>query len=100
MNRPSLPPLRRIADKVISHVIDELRSLLSTIVNERILWGNLVTITFTAGATPVEIKHNLNRQPTGYIVVRRSANITVYDAAGAGLWVQASAAGSATLYVF
>jgi hypothetical protein len=100
----NLPPLRRLADAVTDRVVMELRGLLQTVVAEPILFGRVVELTFTGADTPVPVRHGLQRTPVGYLTIKRSAHIVVRDAVApageAGLWVQSSGAGNATLYVF
>jgi hypothetical protein len=39
----------------------------------------ILTFVFTASAVNVAVAHGLGRVPAGYMVVGRSANVTVYD---------------------
>ena len=100
MNKISLPPSRQLKDEATHKTVQELRQTLQQICDEPVLGGIHVDLVFTGAAAPMEVRHGLNRQPTGYVVVRRTADIAVYDAAGEGLWVQASGAGTVKLYVY
>ncbi len=97
MARPSLPPLRRIKDIVLNMVVTELRDAIRRLLDEPILFGQFISLTFTAADTPVRVQHSLNGVATRYIVVKSSVNVR--DATGEGLWVQADDAGTATVYV-
>lgn len=60
-------------------------------------------VTFTASGTEVIVTHGLKTTPLGYLVIKRSAAITVYD--GLTTWTQeyislrADGAGTATVLV-
>lgn len=66
--------------------------------------AKILTLTFSSSATDTTLVHGLGRVPTGYLVLRRSANMVVYD--GTGAWsansisLKSSAAGNATISVF
>lgn len=66
--------------------------------------GKMHTLTFSSANTDTALVHGLGRVPSGYLVVRRSANMTVYDGANAwtpaNAYLRASSAGSITVFVF
>lgn len=63
-----------------------------------------LTLTFSSANTDASLAHGLGRVPVGYWVLRRSANMVVYDGANAwnanSIYLRASAAGSITVAVF
>jgi hypothetical protein len=66
--------------------------------------GKTLTLTFSASATDTALTHGLGRVPTGYIILKRSASMTVYDGSAAWtsqlMYLRASATGSVTVLVF
>lgn len=104
--RPQVPPWRQIPGPVgtaIKGVLDYLHK-----VNDQShLWGNHVEVTFGAPDTPTRVDTGLGAAAQGYKVVRTDANLTVRDATAPApsqdrgiIWLQASAAGTATLYIY
>lgn len=65
--------------------------------------GFLVDVVFSTVGT-VQVRHTLKTIPSGYIVVKRSADVQVFDGSSENtdqfLYVQASAPGTVRLYVF
>lgn len=102
----TLPKFTRIpaADDILNRVQDRLTRVLDPLSGNIILDGRFVTASLTNGAfSPVS--HGLDRVPTGYIVVRRSADAQVWDFPDGAdsatfLWLQSSAAVTVTLWVF
>lgn len=101
-----VPRDMRVKDPVTDQVLREHRAAVVSLGSLPFVKTNTVTVVFTAGATPVVVKHGLPGRVTGYMVVRASAALTVYDSAPIGadhvedLWIQASAAGTVTLFVY
>jgi hypothetical protein len=65
--------------------------------------AKILTLTFTSSATDTSLAHGLGRVPSGYLVLKRSANMVVYDGSNAwtsqNIYLRASAAGSITVAV-
>lgn len=65
---------------------------------------SFVSVTFAAANTNIEVAHTLTRLPVGYIVVGRSAAITVFDGTIAStetsISFRSSGTGTATILVF
>ena len=63
-----------------------------------------VNVSFSSAVTNQAISHNLGRVPIGYIVIRRSANLSVWDGTSpftsSYFYLASDAAGSVTLLVF
>lgn len=100
--KPVFPQLRRFKDKVLDLALSEIRTFLRGVEAQDVLWGEYIEVEFD-GANPVAINHGLDHVPRGYVVVRKSANFDVYDAAPVDdgrLHLTASAAGFARIYVF
>lgn len=66
--------------------------------------GQIVEITFSSANTDTLASTRLRRIPTGYIVLSRSVDLTVYDGAQASsvgnIFLRASAAGTARILIF
>lgn len=104
-SKAKLPLVRRIKDLATDQSVREARSTLDAVTSTRIPFGAPVTVEFTAAATPTRVVHGLSTAPTGYIVVRKSAALDVYDSTtSAGdssyLVLESTAAGTVTLWVF
>ena len=78
-SRAEIPKARRHADPLLDQSIREARDAIKQLTTTRIPFGAPVEVTFTASATPVTVVHGLPTAPTGYIVIRKSAAIDVYD---------------------
>ena len=66
--------------------------------------AKLLDITFSAASTNSALNHGLDRVPAGYLVLRRSANITVYDGTSSWnastMYLGSSGAGTVKVLVF
>lgn len=66
--------------------------------------AKIVSAVFSSANTTVGVSHGLGRVPSGYIVVGLSAAMTVFNGSGSNttsvIYLQASAAGSASLLIF
>ncbi len=91
--------------RFISQFFDQLKQLLNgglTFVDN--FASKNVSVTFSAIATDTAVAHGLGRVPTGYLVIRKSASMVVYD--GAAVWtassiyLKSSATGTITVMVF
>lgn len=107
VDRPAPPKTRRFRDVLLSAFVDEVQAFLRRVHGADVVWGRAVEVDFTAAGTATLVVHGLSRRPTGYSVVRRDANFTVFDAVPPDgtddprqLWLQASAPGTATLWIF
>lgn len=90
---------------------NEIRRFMHEITAQRDqLWGVHVDVTFPGAATAVRVATGLGGSVKGYMVVRRSADVRVWDAnppsgsdpvSERGVhWLQASGAGTVTLYLY
>lgn len=65
--------------------------------------ARILTVSFPAATTNQPLAHGLGRVPLGYIVLRRSSNIQIYDGTSPSntstLFLASSGAGSATVWV-
>jgi len=100
-NLTELPELIQFLSGFQQDVVTTLNGNLSLVDNTN---GTLISVTFSAASTTVQVSHLLKRTPTGYIVAGRSANIQVFDGNQSNttqfLYVQSSGAGIAKLYIF
>ncbi len=107
--RPQVPPWRHIEGPV-GVMLTEIRRYLNEVNEREHTWGNHVVVTFTAPSTSVRVDTGLGGPPKGYQVTRSNADIRVFDGtlpAGVDpapergiIWLQASGAGTVTLYVY
>lgn len=104
--RIDVPKVRRHNDRPLDLSVREARSAIKELGNTRIPFGAPVEVTFTAANTPVRVTHGLPTQPTGYIVIRKSTDLQVYDSPSAvatdttALTLAATKAGTVTLWIF
>lgn len=93
------------ASKYVSQLFEQIAKILS---NGQSIADNfdakILTLTFTSASTDVALAHGLARVPSGYFVLKRSANMVVYDGSNAwtatNIYLRSSAAGSITVAVF
>jgi hypothetical protein len=97
---------RRLTDKAADQSSREHRALIRALYDSPLLAGRLVEVDFDASATSYAVQHGLGRRPQGYIVTKANAAMIVYDGeVGTGdrkevVWLQSSASGTATLWIF
>lgn len=100
-SQPDLPSVRTWATIILRELVQVINGKLDLKTNVR---ANIKEVTFTGASTTVSVLHQLGRVPEGYLVVGKSAAIHVFDGSKANtdelLYVQASAAGSAKLWIF
>lgn len=103
MVRPPLVPiLRLLGDDALSLFLREVRNFLVALRDNTLLWSNQVSVTFTAAGTQ-DVRHGLGRQPTGYTVEGRTANLQVWDGGtptSEVLPLTSSAAGTVRLRIY
>lgn len=92
-DRPEVPPWRQLTGAV-GEALEGVRKFLHEVRAIDWLWGSTVTVTFSGAGVSVPVDFT-----NGYVVIRRSADIRVFDATTLR-GVQASGAGTVTLYVF
>lgn len=99
-NVEGLEQLQRFVSQDIQAIVGVVNGRLSLTDN---LQTSLVTVTFT-GTSTVQVPHTLGIVPTGYIPVKLSADIRVFDGVGENtrqdIYLKASGAGTATLLIF
>jgi len=100
-NIVDLAGLKRYASQMFDAIL--------LVINGNISFGDNIQSTtlpvdFNKANTDIQVGHNLGRAPNGYIVVGRSASMTVYDGAQAAdadnLYLRSSATGTARILVF
>lgn len=91
--------------RLLSVFLDQVK----TIINNGLQFvdnfsGKTLTLTFSAANTDTALTHGLGRVPTGYIIIKRSASMVVYDGSAAWtsqlIYLKASATGTVTVLVF
>lgn len=105
--RPQVPPHRYIEGPA-GMMLQEIRRFLNEAVDRPQNWGNHVQVTFPGAGTTIRVDTGLGGPATGYKVVRKSAAIDVYDGVTPAsddekrgvLYLQATGAGTVTLYVY
>jgi len=89
--------------------VSQTFSQVVTVINGRIalgenIDGTIVSVVFSGANVTMAAEHKLNRIAANYIVVGRTANMTIFDGTTDNTkdatYVQASAAGTARLLVF
>jgi hypothetical protein len=106
--KPYVPPFRPGES---NDPAEDTRRFMHEVVNNRDqLWGEQVSVTFPGAGTAVKVATGLSGNVKGYMIVRRSADIRVWDATPPSSvspivergvhWLQANAAGTVTLYIF
>lgn len=91
--------------KFTSLVLEEVANLLN---NGLTFTDNFdakfLSVTFSAAATNQAIAHGLGRAPSGYVILRKSANVSVWDGtnnfSATYLYLAADAAGTITVMVY
>lgn len=107
--RPQVPPWRHIEGPA-GTMLTEVRRYLNELSERSNTFGNHVEVTFTGAGQSVRVDTGLGGPAKGYHVVRSSADIRVFDGAPPSgsdptpqrgvIWLQASGAGTVTLYVY
>lgn len=106
-SKPQLPAWHQI-DGAAGKALTQVRTTLSGILNQDHLWGVSVQVTFAAANTSVAVKTTLTGNVKGYRVERSSVAMNVFDGAPPDgitttkgvIYLQSSAAGTATVYVY
>lgn len=88
-----------------SIVFDQVESILNGgITFNDNFQGTVVSVTFSAPDTEVQIAQPLGRIPVGYILIKASADMNIYDGNSANtansIFLKSSAIGNAQLLVF
>jgi len=89
----------------VQALIDELQQIVSGGLEfSKNLRGQFVEVRFIGANNEVQVRHGLTRKPTGYLVVRRSADFRVIDGFSQNttelLKLRATQAGTCTIFVF
>jgi hypothetical protein len=91
------------ANEDTSKLQERLQEFFQPLVTNPLLDGVLIT-GVDVGTTATQIKHNLRREPIGYVIVGLNANATVWEASrdlySAFLTLQASSPVKVSLWVF
>ncbi len=92
--------LKRFVSVTTSDIIDVVNGNLST---ENIV-KTLTPVEFTATNTDTVVKHGIKNIPSGYIVVRSSVAMSVYDGSkdftDDSITIRSTATGTATVLIF
>lgn len=101
-NANGLEEVKRFGDMITQAIIRELNGRLQFVAN--IAAAGPYEVTFVNGTDPVQVRHSFGQVPQGFLVINLSAGIFVYKPASfewttTRIWLQASAAGVATIYL-
>ena len=103
--KPSIPVWRDVAGTA-GQVLRALHSFVRDLVDRRpLLWGNEVTVTFSASNTDTRVDHGLGYPPAGFLIVKSTSDMRAWlspstPSTNESITLQASAAGTCTLYVY
>lgn len=96
--------LRRYASIAIERIMGQINGGLSF--GENLTASGPSVVTFASASDIQQVNHSLGRVPDGFIVIKLNAAITVYQPSGNEnawqsdkIFLRASGAGTATLYV-
>jgi hypothetical protein len=83
---------------------DQLAQAIRDLQAQRMIDGNIVANVAVAAGSRTVVRHGLERRLTGYVVIRRSADVRVWDESATDerleLWLQSSGTATLTLWVF
>lgn len=100
-NIKELPDLVRFTAQVCKDIINVVNGGLDFASNFR---SSIVSVTFSGASTDVGVSHSLGAVPTGYVVVKSSANINVFDGVSGNtdstIFLASSGAGTVSVLVF
>jgi predicted RNA-binding protein with EMAP domain len=92
--------LRRFVTQMIDSIIDTVNGKLDF--QENIV-SSIHSVVFPSANTQIEVSHGLGKIPTGYILVKASAAMSIYDGTSSNtdnkLYIKSTAQGSATVIV-
>jgi len=95
--------LRRFATTYFSSILQQINGNLDFVDN---ISAQQVSVTFSAANSIVPVAVSLGAVPTGFIVIKLSAPMIIYQPAGSNytwlanqIFLQSNAAGTATLYI-
>lgn len=84
-----------------------MRKTVQGVLDQPHLFGNTISVTFTAANTPTKVSTGLTGSVTGYHVTKKTVAVDVFDATSPdgtsppGVhWLQASAATTVALYFY
>lgn len=91
----SLPDVQ----KLINHVQEYLNQLTNNVILDGVLVENI-----SVSTSPTQINHGLGREVRGYLLVKSSANVTIYSTTNTTpkslLTITASGSATISLYIF
>lgn len=103
-----LNPFQKIstATPLVDQVVEKIQVSFDSIFNKEILDGRLIADIALASGSTNHVEHGLQRAVVGYIVVKKSANSTIWDSESSNtrrslfLDLNCSSAVTVTLWVF
>lgn len=100
-NLETLEDVKRYASIAVGQIKDALNGLLTFQDNFQ---SQIVSVSFASVNTDVQISHSLGRVPTGYLHIRSTAAMVLYDGASANtdalLYIRSNGVGTATVLIF
>ena len=91
--------------RFLSNAIREIQQAINGNINfQDNFRGKILEVTFSSANADVRVEHRLGFNAQNYLVLKRSADLTVYDGINASsetvIWLRSSAVGTATIFVF
>lgn len=79
MRSPAVPILRVLDDTAAGRFLREAHAFFVALRDLPRLWGERISVTFTAPSQTINVVHGLGRIPQGYVVEGASTAVLVYD---------------------
>jgi hypothetical protein len=87
-----------VVSKAIEHLNFQVRKLSESLQRDSFLRRRTVS-DISVSTTAVDVSHGLSYEPEGYVVIRKSANVVVYDTAITNRKITLVASGTATISI-
>ena len=99
---PSWVELMRFSSMLFQQIVEQINGNLQF--GQNIRSAGPYQVEFANGTDPVAVAHNFGAVPSGFLVINLDAGIVVYKPSGlewtrSQIWLRATSAGSATLYL-
>ncbi len=79
MRSPAVPILRVIDDSSVGRFLREAHTFFTALRDLHRLWGERISVTFTAPSQTISVVHGLGRVPSGYTVEGTTTATLVHD---------------------